>query len=353
MIQIITMILTQTMNSNKMDISIPYYEDNTRISNSALGWFIKNGPQYLRDMLDGKEEGIQGSFLEKGTMIHEYILQPEEFWKDYEVLDFAVPKVKQQKDFLDEYNRLFWINPLESQNKLKLQAYRFAYKNKKSDEKCIEEAEDLITIYQDYLEYLDKKKENKKIISFADLNTLKNIKTNLEEHKKANKLLWHLPTTFECHNEFHINWEVPKFNNIKCKSLLDRVCFDHVNKKIILIDLKTTQNVYNFEHSVEEYDYFRQIAFYGLAIQWYMQEVLNLNTEDYDFEAYIIAIGKDKRNQIRVFNMNEHEILAQKVDLISDTLNKISYHQQTNQWSHSQNYFENDGVERLYKSQTK
>ena len=84
-----------------------------------------------------------------------------------------------------------------------------------------------------------------------------------------------------------------------------------------------------------------------------MQEVLNLNTEDYDFEAYIIAIGKDKRNQVRVFNMNEHEILAQKVDLISDTLNKISYHQQTNQWSHSQNYFENDGVERLYKSQTK
>ena len=29
---------------------------------------------------------------------------------------------------------------------------------------------------------------------------------------------------------FHINWEVEKFN-IQCKSLLDRVCFDHVNKK--------------------------------------------------------------------------------------------------------------------------
>ena len=39
-----------------MEIIIPYYEDNTRISNSAIGWFLNKGPQYLRDMLDNKEE---------------------------------------------------------------------------------------------------------------------------------------------------------------------------------------------------------------------------------------------------------------------------------------------------------
>lgn len=334
------------MNTNKMDISIPYYKDNSRISNSAIGWFLKYGPQYLKDMLDGKEEGIKGDFLEKGSMIHEYILQPDEFWKDYEILDFAVPKVKQQKDLLDKYNELCNTNPLESQDKLKLQAYKFAYNNKKSNEKCIEEAEGLIMIYQDYLEYLTKK-QDKKIISFADLQMLKKIKTNLEEHKKANELLWHLPQTFECHNEFHINWEVPKYNNIKCKSLLDRVCFDHINKKIILIDLKTTQNVYNFKHSVEEYDYFRQIAYYGLAIQWYMQEVLNLNTEDYDFEAYIIAIGKDKNNQIRVFNMNIKQTLSEKVDLISEALKKIAYHITSDNWKHSKEYYDSTGIEDL------
>ena len=86
------------MLKNKMDISIPYYEDNSRVSNSAIGWFIKRGPRYFRDMLDGKEEGMNFSFLEKGTMIHEYLLQPDEFWKDYIILDFATPKVKQQKD---------------------------------------------------------------------------------------------------------------------------------------------------------------------------------------------------------------------------------------------------------------
>lgn len=145
------------MLKNKMDISIPYYEDNSRVSNSAIGWFIKRGPRYFRDMLDGKEEGMNFSFLEKGTMIHEYLLQPDEFWKDYIILDFAIPKVKQQKDLLDEYHRLMQVNPLESQDKLKLSAYKKAYSNKKSDEKCIEEAEGLIMIYQDYLEYLSKK----------------------------------------------------------------------------------------------------------------------------------------------------------------------------------------------------
>ena len=31
-----------------MDISIPYYEDKTRISNSNIGWFLNKGPAYFR-----------------------------------------------------------------------------------------------------------------------------------------------------------------------------------------------------------------------------------------------------------------------------------------------------------------
>ena len=64
-----------------MNITIPYYEDMTRISNSNIGWFIKNGPKYLKEMLNKEREGLKLPQLEKGTMIHEYILQPDEFWK--------------------------------------------------------------------------------------------------------------------------------------------------------------------------------------------------------------------------------------------------------------------------------
>lgn len=330
---------------NKMDTTIPYYEDNSRVSNSSLGLYLKYGPKYFRDSLDGKKESLNFSFLKKGTMIHEYLLQPEEFWKDYVILDFETPKVKQQKDLCEQFVKLSNLDPLETESNLLLQAYNFAYSNAKPDSKKLEEAETIITTYDKYLEYL-KIEDTKIAISFNDLNTLKAIKENITKHKKANELLFNLPNTFEAHNEFHINWEATK-QNVSCKSLLDRVCFDHVNKKIILIDLKTTVNVYDFKHSVEEYDYFRQIAYYGLAIQWYMQEVLNLNSEEYDFEAYIIAIGKDSNNEIRVFNMDVKDKLSEKVDLISKTLQKISYHIKENQWDHSVDYYESDGIEEL------
>ena len=333
---------------SKMVIDIPYYSDNSRISNSNLGFYLKSGPKYLKDMMDGKQESISTSFLEKGTMIHEYILQPDDFWKDYVILDFEVPKVKQQKDLCESYVNLKKLNPLDTEDTLLLQAYNVAYSNVKSDSKKLEEAKALVATYAKYLEYLEIG-DTKKVISFADLNTLKAIKENITNHKKANELLFNLPETFETHNEFHINWDIDKEDcKVKCKSLLDRVCFDHVNKKIILIDLKTTVNVYNFKHSVEEYDYFRQIAYYGLAIQWYMANVLNLNTEDYEFEAYIIAIGKDVNNEIRVFNMNIENVINEKLQLIKDTLQKISYHIRTDNWEHSPEYYEGNGVENLY-----
>lgn len=328
-----------------MIIDTPYYEDMTRVSNSNIGWYLKNGPRYLKDMFDGVAEGISGSFLEKGTMIHEYILQPEDFWKDYIVLDFDTPKQKQQKDFCDCYIKESQLDPLSSEDVIILRSYNNAYSNSKPDAKKLEEGKVILETYNKYIEYL-KVPNDKKVISFSDVNMLKKIKDNLQKHKKANELLFALPGTFESHNEFQINWE-PNIEGVKCKSLLDRVCFDHVNKKIILIDLKTTQNVYNFAHSVEEYDYFRQIAYYGLAIQWYMANELNLNTEDYDFEAYIIAIGKDKNNEIRVFDMNNKKVLSEKVDLIKQTLQKISYHIKTDDWDHSVEYYENDGVESL------
>ena len=326
-----------------MIIDKPYYEDNTRISNSAIGWFLKKGPRFYRDMIDGKEEGLKLPQLEKGTMIHEYILQPEEFWKDYEILDFEVPKVKQQRDLCEYYSSHKLTDPLADDDKLLLEAYNNSYNNTKSAEIRKNEAKKIVETYSDYINYLQIS-TTKKVISFADLNMLKQIKQNLQEHVAANKLLFNVPTTYTCHNEFHINWQ---YKNIDCKSLLDRVMFDHVNKKIILIDLKTTSDIYNFKHSVEEFDYYRQIAFYLCAITWYMLNELNLNPDDYDFEAYIIAIQTNGKYEVRVFNMFNEEELLKRRNIIADTLKEISYHISSDNWEHTRKYYENNGVEEL------
>ena len=328
----------------EMDLSIPYYEDLSRLNNSSIGVFLKRGPLALKELLNGKGESLSLPALETGTMIHEYILQPDEFWKDYTIHDFEIPKTKQQKELLDEYHRLMEIDPFKSQDEIKLAAYKKAYKNKKSNDKCIEEAEGLIMVYQDYLEYLSKSKDNKKVISFADLNTLKKIKQNLQEHKKANELLFNLSDKWECYNEFHINWEC---QNVQCKSLLDRVCFNFEEKKVILIDLKTTPNVYDFKHSVEEFDYYRQLSYYTMAIFWYLENIKELNPDDFDLEIYIIAIGKDKDNQIRVFNMLNETELTVRGKLLTNTLKTINYHITSNNWEHSKEYYDSTGIEEV------
>lgn len=330
-----------------MDISIPYYEDLTRISNSNIGWFLKKGPRYLKEMLDGKE-GLKASFLDKGTMIHEYILQPEEFWKDYIILDFAVPKVKQQKDLLEFYSSARSIDPFASEDDILLMSYETAYNNTKSKEKKIQEAKELVETYQNYIEYF-RNKDSKKVISFADLNMLKAIKKNMEDHKKANELLFNYPETFEVHNEFHINWEYPNastLGDLPCKSLLDRVMIDHTNKKIILVDIKTTVDVYNFKHSVEEFDYCRQLAYYWLAIHWYFKNELKLNIEEYEYETYIVAVQSHDGYEVRVFKFNPKTI-EERLVTIDYAIKRIAWHKNNNLWDHMKEYYDEDGAELL------
>ena len=330
-----------------MDISIPYYEDLTRISNSNIGWFLKKGPRYLKEMLDGKE-GLKASFLDKGTMIHEYILQPEEFWKDYIILDFAVPKVKQQKDLLEFYSSARLVDPFASEDDVLLMSYEAAYNNTKSKEKKIQEAKELVELYQNYIEYF-RNKDSKKVISFADLNMLKAIKKNMEDHKKANELLFKYPETFEVHNEFHINWEYPNassLGDLPCKSLLDRVMIDHTNKKIILVDIKTTADVYNFKHSVEEFDYCRQLAYYWLAIHWYFKNELKLNIEEYEYETYIVAVQSHDGYEVRVFKFNSKAI-EERLVTIDYAIKRIAWHKNNNLWDHMKEYYDEDGAELL------
>lgn len=328
-----------------MDISIPYYEDLTRVSNSNIGWFLKKGPRYLKEMLDGKE-GLKASFLDKGTMIHEYILQPEEFWKDYIILDFAVPKVKQQKDLLEFYSSARLVDPFASEDDILLMSYEAAYNNTKSKEKKIQEAKELVELYQNYIEYF-RNKDSKKVISFADLNMLKAIKKNMEDHKKANELLFNYPETFEVHNEFHINWEYPNastLGDLPCKSLLDRVMIDHTNKKIILVDIKTTADVYNFKHSVEEFDYCRQLAYYWLAIHWYFKNELKLNIEEYEYETYIVAVQSHDGYEVRVFKFNSKAI-EERLVTIDYAIKRIAWHKNNNLWDHMKEYYDEDGAE--------
>jgi len=332
-----------------MDIKIPYYEDMTRISNSNIGWFLKYGPIYLHDKLTGKVKEDSTQAMTNGTMIHEFLLQPEEFDKDYIVTDFKKPSTPNQDKFCDELINTLEIEP----DKALINAYKAAYKTSyKDDDKTLSKAKEMASTLKGYIDYM--KRNDKRIpVSKWEYERLCKIKDLVKEHGYAWNLLY--PKVGEYYHEFHINWEysfqnplTDKDSVIKCKSLLDHVWFDFDNKKCVIADIKTTVNIHNFKESVNHYDYTRQLYFYSLAVKWYLKNERNQELRDWDMRFYIIAIDTIQVNEVRLLKIKTKDVESGKnIVNVLNALKDICWHQTNNKWDHSKEYYTNFGVEML------
>ena len=325
-----------------MDISIPYYEDLSRISNSNIGWFLQKGPAYLHKMLTDPPPEEKNSVLERGTMIQEYLLQPEEFQKDYVVWDKSRPNSAQQEKFCQALASSLEIEP----NRAILSAYKEAYSTAgKSEDKMLSEGLKIASTLKDYIDFL-KANDGRIMISHWDYQMLEKIGMNMHNHKLARKIVWPFaPTELEhkAYHEFHINWEC---RGVQCKSLLDGLTLDFKNKKAIIYDLKTTQKLWHFEDSIDQYDYLRQLCYYKKAVLWYLENEYGEDPLTWDFEFYIIGIDTTGSYEIRVFCIDEY-IVNSRIAIIHDALDEIAWHQSTGKWEHSREYYEGDGSESL------
>lgn len=330
-----------------MDISTPYYEDFTRISNSNIGWFLNKGPAYLHKKLSGQLEDETSQSMTKGTMIHEYLLQPEEFQKDYVVWDKSRPSSTNEEKFCQALADSLEIEP----NKSLLSAYKTAYSTSgKSDDKILSEATKKASTLKEYIEFL-KSRDQREMITPYSANQLMKIKENISNHKAACKLL--LPADNKnVFHEFHINWEYisSKYNEVEftcpCKSLLDSVSFDYDNKKVILMDLKTTSHLHNFADAVNTYDYTRQLYFYTKALKWYITNELHEDGDTWRFEWYIIAIDS-LTSDIRVFTFSYKQVYGENVEKVRNAIRDIVWHKDNDLWEHSRAYYEGNGIETL------
>lgn len=335
------------------EYDIPYYEDNTRISNSAIGWFLNKGPAYFRRMLDGKEKGLDLPQLRKGTMIHEFLLQPDKFWDDYVLFDGDKPKSAQAQKFCENL-----INTVEIElNKQLSDAYRKSYSIVgKSEDKILSEALKISVEYKDYIEAIRSKKV---LISQYDLDQLMKIQHNIGEHKLARQLIRRAGEHGNIHvyHEFQINWDYfaedelnhEAYTPIACKSLLDSCTFNFDTRTCTIMDIKTTAKLWHFEDSMKEFDYCRQLCFYEKAVYWYLTNILELNTDEFykwRFEFYIIAIDTTGSNEIRVFKLDSTQVDSRS-DMIHDFMTLYLWHLGTDSWDHSYDYYTGDGSETL------
>ena len=345
-----------------MDISIPYYEDLSRISNSNIGWFLQKGPAYLHKMLTDPPPEEKNPVLERGTMIHEYILQPEEFQKDYVVWNKSRPSSAQQEKFCQALVFSLEIEP----NKAVLSAYKQAYSTRgKSDDLMLSEGLKIASELKEYIDFL-KFNDRRIMISPWDAKMLEKIKHNIQSHKLAYQLIeasrelrdYKNEVVFENHHEFHINWEWQDLkDHVSCKSLLDGFIIDFRRKEVTIYDLKTTQKLWHFEESMEMYDYERQLVYYSMAARWYLINERGIDVEDYAYNwkvnFYIVGIDTTGSYEIRVFKIEPKYYEANNTKLYStesrliDALIDIAWHQKHNLWDHSRAYYEGNGSETL------
>jgi len=322
------------------------YYDVKAVSNSSLSWLKEGSPKYFKMKFDGLLPESTKTYFEKGQQIHMYILEPEEFDKEYTFLSYSKPKSAQQKDFCDTFARL---KKGKKDEKL-VAAYKAAYTTKESDEKILEKAKTLEKQYTEYIKFI-KISPMQKVLPSSMLTTLNEMKINLRSHTKARELLFndeHMvfgnSDKLFIQNEFAIYWTYP--NGLKCKSLIDRFVIDYENKKVQLVDLKTSAFLYSFKEKVDEYSYHRQLAFYWMAIYWYFKEVLKISLDDWVKESYIVAVGTTVPYEARVFEITDMKLDQGAKDIMS-LMDTLKWHFDNDQWDYDTKYYNNILVEKI------
>lgn len=328
-------------------MSKQYYEDNSRISNSTIGYFLIS-PKYFRNKLDRVVTEDSTSYQDLGTRIHMFLLERTLFSTVYKIVKaYKKPVSAQQTKFCEVYAESTAKNA-----KLKaLEAYKSTYVvNVKDDEKTAKKALELAVSLKTHIKY---SKSNDILLEENDMSFLNSVENNIKAHKLANELLldnntWLHNSNVFASNEFHINWDIKVDSDdiVNCKSLLDRVIINHDTKTIKLIDLKTT-SFSDFKGSFNKYDYARQLAFYWLAItHYFINTFKDKNISEYKQESYIITVNTNDAS-VNVYKIKE-DILLEKTEIIYKILNDINWHLKTNNWEYTREYYEGDGSETLY-----
>jgi len=314
------------------------YFNEKRVSSSSLKWF-EISPLYFKKMLDKEIEQLPMRWLEIGKKVHMKLLENEEFNKNYIFLDYSTPKSENQRKFCEDY---ITYRSKKMEDKL-IYAYKNNYTaDKLPKEKIIEKARELKQQLSKYISYLKKRSEYKDILTYSDHKLINDLEQCVKDHIAANRLIY-LTDEDRMNNIEEYNEKVIFFNflGIDCKSMIDRMIVDYNNKIIKLIDIKTTVNLGKFNDSFEELKYYRQLAFYWLAIYYQYPEF-----REYKHETYIIGLQKGDIPECKVFNIEE-SWLSKGLDEIESILPEISWHYETNQWNHTRSYYENNGIEKL------
>lgn len=325
------------------------------VSNSSLSWF-EISPKYYKERSEGNIDIPDKDYFDIGTKVHYYLLQPDLFKQLYVYLEYDTPKGDKQKKFCVDYVNLKH-KAKKNDEDAAIRSYEKNYVVKaKSKDKIKEEALDLYKSLRKYLHYLEAANEYKDILNYTTVKYLEEIKKQVSNHKLANELLGNdlIASDYEEYNEFNIEWYHPIMKDVMCSSTLDRLVIDHNKKEIKIIDLKTTSKLSKFEESFKSFKYYRQVAYYWMAVEYYFKSTYSdKNFDEYDKKTYIIAFQTNNNTntsnlltECEVFNIGQEWLIKGKKET-EDLFTKLIWHYDNNLWEHTREYYEGSGSIKL------
>lgn len=322
---------------NKKYYSIPY------ISNSTINWF-QLSPRYCWKRMNKEIVDEEKSYTFLGKQLHLSLLEHDEFEKCYTYLDFKTPTSKQQQGFCEDYVNLTNKGFIEHDDSL-VEAYKSNYTGG-SDASIQKLSKQLYESNSEYIKYLSIRGDYREVLSKSRQELITTITQAIRNHKKANILMFDDTMTPRCQsfNELPIYWDYPihiEGQILKCKSLLDRLIVDHDKKRVTVVDLKTTSSLGDLTEDLDTRKYYRQLAFYRFAVK-NIPEIPN----DYEIEAYIVAVNTMEPFECRVYKLSDVEFQRQVLE-INRLMEQISWHWFTNKWNYSRTYYEGDGTENI------
>ena len=311
------------------------------VSHSSLS-ALRVSPRYFQKY-KARELHKDSKAFDLGSAIHCYVLEHKEFNNRY-VVSHSNPVGGMMGVFIESYVEAEAVMINEHMPKqLKLDGYQTLH------ELCYDKSgfktalETVLKKFnsdenQAYYKFL-KENSGKTVLSQDDMEIVKNCYDKLIEHQMTHPLLFP-DEDKDGKPEFEISWI---YKDVNVKSIIDNLILDVENKKIDIVDLKTTsKSVYNFERSYSTYGYYRQMAIYKLAVNSYLK-TLGIDVQDYDINSYIVVVQTTGLHECVVYKPTLPD-MSIGMDEFDSLVERYKWHVDKNLWDFPKEYYDNDGI---------
>ena len=312
--------------------------DNWTVSASGLSEFSKS-PLAFKAYKEA-ESSEDSDHFKLGTAIHCRVLESEEFDNRYYVMEVEPPGAEtNMRIFIDRY--FYYITNDFDPILAKDMAYKDSgYKTKlETVWKNFEEKESYVEYWNALVD-----SEDKIVLSSKEELLIENCAKSIFNHKIADSFLDMSPKDdIQYLTECEILWEMKGFD-FKMKSIIDRMIINTKDKLINIIDIKTTsKNVHKFQYSYKSFATYRQLAFYGHAVMWYIENVLKEDRKDWSLTTTIIAVQTTGFNETVVYAPDPNDMMIGHREII-DLLTELNWHYENNLWEYPVNYYLSGGI---------